>query len=537
MATMRESRLGNDRVGRKLKNAVATKGSAVSEAMTVPAVSLVQRRIVFAGLLLALALAAVDQNIVSPALPRIVGDVGGLEHLSWVVTAFLLTSTATTPLYGKLSDMKGRKPLFFVAIILFLIGSMLCGMAQTMTQLILFRGLQGLGAGGLFTLAQTTVADLVPPRERGRYQGLFAGVFAIASVAGPLLGGVITDALSWRWIFYVNLPVGAGALALISIGLQQEAPTRRHSIDYLGAVLLTVATSASLLLLSWGGTVYPWSSPVISGIGVASVALWVALVLCERRAVEPMLPLYLFTNPIFAIAALVTCLTAMALIGASVFLSLFFQLVDGVSPSDAGLRIAPLMGGLIVSSMISGWLVSATGRYKIFAVIGLAIASLAYGIMTYAAGLDHDTMPMESALVLLGAGIGLVMPNLTTAIQNAVARAHMGVATSTNGFFRSLGGSFGVGISGALMTGELQRLLPPEWLKGGEGGHSLLEGSVEQIAALPVAQHAAIIDAYRHAIGNTFLAGGAVALLAFVIVLFLPERPLESGLSGLPPVH
>jgi EmrB/QacA subfamily drug resistance transporter len=519
------------------------KEAPVSEATTVPTVSLAERRFAFAGLLLALALAALDQNIVSTALPRIVGDVGGLEHLSWVVTSFLLTSTATTPLYGKLSDMKGRKPLFFVAIILFLLGSVLCGIAETMTELILFRGLQGLGAGGLFTLAQTTIADLVPPRERGRYQGMFAGVFAIGSVAGPLLGGLITDALSWRWIFYVNLPVGAAALMLISAGLKQRVPQRQHHIDYLGAFLLTVATTTSLLAMSWGGSVYPWSSPIISALGVASLVLTILLTICERRAAEPLLPPYLFTNRVFVIAALVTSLTAMALIGANVFLSLFFQLVKGASPSIAGLMIAPLMGGLITTSMIGGRLVSATGRYKIFAVIGLATASLSYGVMAFVARGAPDAWPIpdvwliEGALTVLGGGIGLVMPNLTTAIQNAVDRAHMGTATSTNGFFRSLGGSFGVGISGALLTSQLQRLLPADWLEHGAGGRSLLEGSVEQIAALPESQHALIVEAYRQAIGSTFLAGCAVAAVAFLVVLFLPEQRLAGAGPGTAPDH
>jgi EmrB/QacA subfamily drug resistance transporter len=490
------------------------------------AVSASQRRLVFAGLMLALALAALDQNIVGTALPRIVGDLGGLAHLSWVVTAFLLTSTATTPLYGKLSDMYGRRPLFFAAIVIFLLGSVLCGLSRTMTELILFRGLQGLGAGGLFTLSQTTVADLVAPRERGRYQGLFASVFAVSSVAGPLLGGFITDVLSWRWIFYVNLPVGAAALGLIAIGLHRERAPVAHRIDYAGAVLLTAATSSMLLVLSWGGTLYPWASAVILGLAAISVLLFVLLIVCERRAAEPVLPPHLFANRVFFIAAVVTSLTAMALIGANVFLPLFFQLVLGASPSHAGLMIAPLMGGLILSSTIGGRLVSATGRYKIFAVIGLATAALAYSAMAYAATAGADTIEIETALAMLGAGIGLVMPNLTTAIQNAVARNHLGVATATNGFFRSLGGSFGVGVSGALMTGQLHRALPAAWTEHVAGGRSVLEGSVEQIANLPAPQRDAIIEAYRHAITTTFLAGAAVAAVAFIVVLFLPEKPL-----------
>src|SRR5580658_9189331 len=519
MATMRNSGLGNAGRSRKLPATGTAEGTppVIVEATTLPPVSIAERRLVFAGLLLALSLAALDGNIVGTALPLIVGDLGGLSHLSWVVTAFLVTSTAATPLYGKLSDMKGRKPLFFAAIILFLIGSALCGMARSMTQLILFRGLQGLGAGGLFTLSQTTVGDLVAPRERGRYQGLFAGVFAIASVAGPLLGGFITDALSWRWIFYVNLPVGAAAMGLIAIGLQQRVPPVKHRIDYAGAVLLTAATSTILLFMSWGGNVYPWVSPEIGGLGAAALVLSFLLIACERRAEEPMLPPYLFTNRIFVIAAAVTSLTAMALIGANVFLPLYFQLVEGASASTAGLMIAPLMGGLICSSMIGG---------------RLAAATVAYAAMAYVAHFGADPVLMETALTVLGIGIGLVMPNLTTAIQNAVERAQLGVATSTNGFFRSLGGSFGVGVSGALMTGQLQLLLPPEWTRSSTGGRSLLDGSVAQIAGLPPSQHDAIVAAYRHAIGSTFLAGGGVALFAFLVVLFLPERPLASEVSA-----
>jgi EmrB/QacA subfamily drug resistance transporter len=482
---------------------------------------------VFAGLMLALTLAALDQNIVSTALPRIVSDLGGLSHLSWVVTAFLVTSTISTPLYGKLSDMYGRKPLYFTAIIIFLIGSILCGLSESMFQLILFRALQGLGAGGLITLAQTTVGDLIVPRERGRYQGLFGAVFASCSVAGPLLGGIITDTLSWRWIFYVNLPVGAAALALIAIGLRTHSRTVEHKIDYMGATLLTLATACLLLFLSWGGTVYPWLSPVIIGLVIATTLFSGFLIRQERRASEPILPPRLFTNRVFVVAVSVIGLNAMALFGSLVFLPLFFQLILGASPSRAGLMLAPMMGGVIVASVSAGRLISATGRYKIFPIIGLVLSIGSFLTLAWAAFTSQPTWIVETALVALGAGLGLVMPNLTVAIQNSVERTDMGSATSVSGFVRSLGGALGVALAGAVVAIRLRHFLPESWTKRSGSGHSILELGVQQLASIPPDQHAVLMNAYRHAIATTFLTGAGVAALAFAIVLFLPEHPLR----------
>jgi EmrB/QacA subfamily drug resistance transporter len=484
---------------------------------------------VFAGLMLALTLASLDQNIVSTALPRIVSDLGGLAHLSWVVTAFMVTSTTSTPLYGKLSDMYGRKALFFVAIIIFLLGSILCGLSQTMFQLILFRALQGLGAGGLMTLAQTTVGDLIEPRERGKYQGLFGAVFAACSVAGPLLGGVITDLLSWRWIFYVNLPVGAAALALIAIGLRHPCRSVTHRIDYTGAGLLTAGTVSLLLFLSWGGTAYPWLSPVILGLAGVAALLYGLLIAQESRAPEPILPLGLFRNPVFLVGVSVIGLNAMALFGSLVFLPLFFQLVLQASPSHAGLMMAPMMGGVIVAAVTGGRLVARTGRYKMFPVGGLAAATTGFLTLAWAALSGAGVPVIETALVILGAGLGLVMPNLTVAIQNSVERASLGVATSVSAFIRSLGGALGVAVSGAVVAIRLRSLLPVSWTQPDAHGSTPLELGVQQIGQIAPAQRDILIHAYRHAIATTFLTGAAIAGLAFIIVLFLPERPLRSA--------
>ena len=482
-------------------------------------------RTVFAGLMLALALAALDQNIVGTALPMIVSDLGGLSHLSWVVTAFLLTSTTTTPLYGKLSDMYGRKPLFVISILIFLAGSCLCGLSRTMTELVLFRGIQGLGAGGLITLAQTTIADLVAPRERGRYQGLFGAVFAFSSIAGPLLGGFITDWLSWRWIFYVNLPVGTLALCLIVFGFRRPQQTVSHRIDYAGVMFLCAGTTTLLLVLTWGGVAYPWGSPFIVGMALASALSFALLVRQELRAAEPVFSPGIFRNKVFVIASGVIGLTFMALLGTVVFLPLFFQLVLGLSPSRAGLMMAPMTVGIIVSSFVGGRLVSRTGRYKIFPLLGLAFAFTALLAVMWAAAEGAGLPFIECALVLLGLGFGLVMPNLTVAIQNAVQPGELGMATATAGFFRSLGGAFGVALSGTIVTARLHQIN----LGSGAGARSLVEQGMQQIAQLPIVQRDIVLAAYRNAISTTFLAGAAVAFVAFAISVFLPEKPLKSA--------
>jgi EmrB/QacA subfamily drug resistance transporter len=485
-----------------------------------------QFRTIMAGLLGVLTLASLDQNIVATALPGIVSELGGLAHLSWVVAAFLVAATATTPLYGKLSDTYGRKPLFFAAVGIFLAGSALCGLSRDMTQLIVFRAVQGLGAGGLITLSQTTVGDLLAPRERGRYQGLFTAVFAACSVAGPLLGGFLTDALSWRWIFYINLPVGAVALTLIAGALPPPRRVVHHRIDFLGAFLLTLGTVFTILVLTLDSTRAAWSRPATwIQAGVAAVA-FLLLVARERRAPEPILPPRLFRDRVFVIAAPVVGLTATALFGAVVFLPLFFQLVLGAAASKAGLMLSPLMLGVIVASIVGGRLVSRTGRYKFLPVTGLTVAVFAFAALSWLARWGHTLLPLEMSLVGLGLGLGLVMPNLTTAIQNAVEPADLGVATSAASFFRSLGGALGVALSGAWMTHQLHRLLPAGHAE--QMGSSAVERSVTAITTLPEVERLLVIDAYRHAIGSTFVLGAVVAGLGLLLVLSLPERPLRT---------
>lgn len=486
-------------------------------------------RTILIGLMLVLTLAALDQNIVSTALPRIVSDLGGASHLSWIVTAYVLASTITMPLYGKLSDQYGRKPLIYVAIGIFLVGSILAALAQTMTQLILFRAFQGLGAGGLMPLAQITIADVVSPRERGRYQGLFGAVFTGCSVAGPVLGGVITDALSWHWIFYVNLPVGAAALGFITVGLRRPKAAIHHRIDYGGAALIALGTTGLLMMLSLGGTTYDWASPEIIGCAVAAALSVPLLILQERRSAEPVLPLHLFRNRTVALSWGVLALTFTGMSAATVFFPLFFQLVLGVAPSNSGLLTGPLMLGIVASAVIGGRLVSRTGRYKMLPVLGLAAASgaflgLAWGTM---AGVGIGVI--EPLMIVLGLGLGLVMPTMTVALQNAADARDMGVATGTSAFFRSLGAVVGVALSGGILSIRLKSLLAASPLAGQLDPATLLDAGVQQVAQMPPALASAVTGFYRAAIGSTFLVGGVIAGCAFLLVLFLPELPLRGA--------
>jgi EmrB/QacA subfamily drug resistance transporter len=483
---------------------------------------------VFVALMLGMFLAALDQTIVSTALPTIVGDLGGLNHLSWVVTSYLLASTVSTPLYGKLGDMLGRKPVFLAAILIFLAGSLLAGLSQTMVELIGFRALQGIGAGGLMVGAQAIIADIVPPRERGRYMGLIGSVFAVASVAGPLLGGFFVDQLSWRWVFYVNMPVGAIAVAIVIFKLHLPGQTLRHTIDYLGAALLTGGVGALTLFATWGGTEYAWSSPVIVGLGIAGVVLLAAFVWQETRAAEPIIPLKLFRSSVFSVASGMGFLVGFAMFGAIIFLPLFLQIVYGVSATSSGLRMLPLMAGLLAASIASGRAITRFGRYRVFPIAGTAILAAGMALLSQ---LGVNTAPWLASVYMLviGVGIGLVMQVLVLVVQNDVGRADIGVATSTATFFRSVGGSFGVAIFGTIFASrlatELQHLPRSVVAQLGSGVHI----SPAQVRNLPPAVHTDFLYAFAHALHGVFLWGTALAIVPFVLSWFLKEVPLRTG--------
>jgi EmrB/QacA subfamily drug resistance transporter len=478
-----------------------------------PSADSAEIRRVVRSLMLVMALAALDQSIVATALPRIVGDLGGVQHLSWVVTAYVLASTAVMPLYGKLSDQYGRKPVLYTAIGLFLLGSLLCAAARTLFQLIAFRAVQGLGAGGLLPLAQIIIGDLVPPNRRGRRQGSIVAIFAVCSVLGPVLGGVITDLLSWHWIFLVNLPVGALSFYVIARTLRPTIARHQRRIDYAGAALLTSATLAFLLVLTLGGTEWPWwSAP--TGVGLlAAFALLAALVWHLRRAPEPVMPLALFGSRVFLVASIVLALTVMGIQGSALFFPLFFQTVMGVTPSLSGFLTGPLMIGIVVASIVNGRvLLPRTGRYKPTQIAGLSAAVIAFAVLAWGIATSRGFGVLEPAIFCLGLGLGLVMPNMTIAVQNALDRPHLGVGTATLAFFRSLGGLVGIAGAGAILNNVLQSAGVAAAPTGREVMHT---------AASPELLHA-----YRGAIAAVFTTGVGVVALALLFVGWLPEKPL-----------
>jgi EmrB/QacA subfamily drug resistance transporter len=490
-----------------------------------------QIMVIMSGLMLGMLLAALDQTIVATALPTIVGDLGGLNHLSWVVTSYLVASTVTTPLYGKISDLYGRKHVFQFAIVVFLIGSALAGLSQNMTELIAFRGLQGLGAGGLMVLAMTIIGDVVPPRQRGRYQGYMGAVFALASVIGPLMGGFFVDNLSWRWVFYVNLPVGAVALVVTSVVL--DLPYRRvsHQIDYLGTALLVGAVGSILLAVTWGGTQYAWGSGIILSLGVVGAVLLIAFVTVERRVPEPILPPYLFKNRVFSVASATMFIVGLAMFGGIIYLPLFLQVVGGRSATNAGLLLLPLILGIVFMAIVSGRVISRTGRYKVFPVVGMLVMAAGMYLLS-TMGPTTTEVSASAYMVVLGLGLGMVMQVLILAVQNSVDRRDLGVATGAATFLRSMGGSFGVALFGAVLSNRLAtnlaHLLPGGSLPAGVSPASL-KGSPAVILSLPAAVRTPVIEAFARSIDTVFLAAVPIALLGFVITLFLRETPLRSA--------
>jgi EmrB/QacA subfamily drug resistance transporter len=482
---------------------------------------------VFVGLMIVNGLGALDQSIVATALPRIVSDLGGLGHLAWVVTAYVLASTSVMPLYGKLSDHYGRKPMIYVAVLTFLVGSVLCGLSQNLTQLIIFRAIQGLGAGGLLPLSQITIGDLVPPARRGSKQGSIAAVFAACSVIGPVLGGAITSLLSWHWIFYINLPIGGVALFMIARALRRPHARRDSPIDYFGAALLTSATTAFLLVLSLGGSSWAWASTPLLACAAAALALAALFIVHARRSAEPVLPLDLFQDRLFSIACVVLALTFMGLLGASVFFPLFFQLVMGVSPGHSGMLTAPLMVGVVISSVVNGRMLLRSGRYKPAQVFGLALATAAFAVLAWSIATARGLLAIESAIFCLGLGLGLVMPNMTIAVQNRLPASRRGVGTATLAFARSLGGLVGVTGSGAIVNWQL-RTAAAAGSGTGDALHAVAEGGLRDFASLPPE----VIEIYRHALATTFFLGACIVAAALITIRFLPEHPLRSHGAG-----
>ncbi len=486
--------------------------------------------LIFVGLMLGMFLAALDQTIVATALPTIVGELGGLNHLSWVVTAYLLAQTVSTPLYGKLGDQYGRKLLFQVAIVTFLVGSALCGLAQSMGQLIAFRAVQGLGGGGLMVTALAIVGDVVPPRERGRYQGVFGAVFGVSSVAGPLLGGFLVDHATWRWVFYVNLPLGAVALAVVAAVLPAPGQRVGHQIDYLGVLVVSAAITCVVLVTSLGGTTYGWTSGPILGLAAAGVVLVVLALAVERRAAEPILAPRLLATPVVAVTSAVGFTVGLALFGALTFLPLFMQTVAGIGPTGSGLRLVPLMAGLLAMSITSGRIISHTGIYKPFPIAGTAL--MVAGMLLLST-LDAGTGTVRTSLylVVLGLGLGAVMQVLIIAVQNAVQYRDLGAATSGATFFRSIGGTVGVAVFGAVFSNRLAANLaadlPADASARFAGGRSGL--SAPQLQALPGPVRAGYLTAFTHAFSTVFLTAAAVSLVAFILAWFIPQLPLRAA--------
>jgi len=503
---------------------------SVLEPVTAPAV-LGHRQILiaFSGLVLAMLLAALDSTIVSTALPTIVGELGGLEHLAWVVTGYLLAQTIVTPIYGKLGDLYGRKIVLQSAIVLFLIGSALCGLSQNMTQLILFRAVQGLGGGGLVVTTQAVVGDIVPPRDRGRYQGIFGAVFGLSSIAGPLLGGYFTTQLSWRWIFYINLPVGVAALVVLAATLPSISRHAARAIDYSGAALLAVTLSSITLVSDLGGTAYPWSSSLILGLIAVSILSLVVFVLAERKAREPVLPLRLFRQQTFVVTSVVGLIVGFALFGSVTYFPLFLQVVKAVSPTGSGMEMIPMMGGMLVTSIASGQLISRTGQYKIFPILGTAVMTIGLFLLSR---LTPQTSEATASLLMLvlGVGLGMVMQVLVIAVQNAVDYADLGVATSGATLFRLIGGSLGTAILGAVFAGRLSanlsRLIPSAVPAKGASGMS-----VQALLQLPPAERAIYEQAFTGALTTMFLFAAIVCAVGFVLTWFLPQRPLRATVA------
>jgi EmrB/QacA subfamily drug resistance transporter len=506
----------------------------LSDELPIPVLSHRRVLIIIGALMLGMFLAALDQTIVSTALPTIVADLHDASHLAWIVVAYLLTATVSTPLWGKLGDQYGRKFFFQAAIVIFLCGSALSGLSQSMTELIAFRAVQGVGAGGLMVGAQAIVGDVVSPRERGRYQGLFGAVFGVASVIGPVLGGVFVEQLSWHWIFYINLPVGAVALAVVAIQVPGNLRRVHHVIDYLGTAVLMLSASCLVLFTSLGGTTYPWGSPTIIALGVAGAVLLAIFAVVERGATEPVLPLHLFSIRAFSVVSLVGFIVGFAMFGAITYLPVFFQIVHGESPTTSGLQLLPLLVGLIICSTGSGIVISKTGRYRVFPIAGTALITVGLLLLSQV-GIGTSLIVAALYMFVLGVGLGCVMQVLVLIAQNAVPYSELGVATSGATFFRSIGGCFGAAIFGAIfsnvLVGNLVRHLGNAKLPTGLSSSSVTPAILDK---LPQAVHHGVAAAYAESIQTVFVIAAPIGFIAFLASWLIPQVELRQGVGASP---
>ena len=511
--------------------------ATVTDAESAPDTGFTHRQIlvIMSGLMLGMFLASLDQTIVSTALPTIVGDFHRSDLLSWVITSYLLASTASTPLWGKAGDLYGRKRVFQLAIVVFLVGSALCGAAQNMYELIVFRGVQGIGGGGLISLVFAIIGDVISPRQRGRYQGYFGAVFGVSSVVGPLAGGFFVDNLSWRYIFYINLPLGILALIVTNRVLKLPVRTRKVQIDWWGALLLVAGVSAVLLATQSGGKSYPWGSWQIVGLFALGALLLTGFVVRERMTAEPILPLELFRMQIFTVSNVVSFVSGVAMFGALAFLPQYLQLVHGVSATESGLLLLPLLVGVLTMSIASGRYISRTGSYRWFPLAGTVLVTAGLALLTRIGA--HTSLAVVGVYILIfGAGLGLFMQVLTLVVQNAVPMRQMGVATSSVTFFRSMGGTIGASALGAVLTArlavEFPRFVPRTSVAGGGDKASQLIQSPQALNALKrtkPALHEGIIQAYSHAIDRMFLVALPVSILSIVVALFIKQVQLRGS--------
>jgi EmrB/QacA subfamily drug resistance transporter len=488
--------------------------------------------LLFITLMVVMLLASLSQMVLSSALPTIVGELNGVEHMTWVITAYLLASTVMMPIYGKVSDVVGRKPMLLVAITLFVAGSVVGGLASSMDVLIIARVVQGLGGGGLMILSQAAIADVVPARERGKYMGILGGVFAVSSVAGPLLGGWFTEGPGWRWSFWMNVPLGI--LAVLAVAILMKLPakgfTEKSRVDFFGMALLVVTTTGLILIGTWGGSMYDWASPQIISLAVGTLVFGALFVFAQSKAAEPVMPLFLFRDRTFTLATVAGLLIAVAMFGAMGYLPTYFQMAAGASATEAGLLMIPLMGALLVTSVGTGQLISATGRYKALPIIGTSILAVSLALLSTVT-IDTPVAIICVYLGLMGVGLGGSMQILTLIVQNSFPHTMVGTATAANNYFRQVGGSLGAAVVGSVFASRLTELLAEKLPAGtgSDGGtHSITPAIV---SALPDAIRIPIIESYNEALIPIFVYMVPLALIAVVLLCFIPEKPLVTRIS------